>query len=130
MNTKHTPEPWNWTTGDNEVYVRQGGLILAKMRKDYTPKENAARIVACVNALAGKPHPETWVSEAQSILKQIGEFNHCDMKLGKSKIEELIRFSNERDELLSALKEAVEYVSYSEKDKYNSIIAKFTTSHP
>lgn len=90
MTQKHTPEPWNYVIGDNEVYVRQGGLILAKMRKDLTPVENAARIVACVNEFAGKTNEEVkgYVEAMDAMYK-----NYCNLQaeniLLKEQIEKL-----------------------------------------
>lgn len=78
---KYTPTPWNYTEDDTDTYVRQGGLILARMRRDYTPIANASRIVECVNALAGIENPREWVENIKN--------SHREYLLVRSNLREM-----------------------------------------
>jgi DNA-binding sugar fermentation-stimulating protein len=104
---KHTPEPW----------IQQEHVILSSnfdtnisysTNKDSNGRyslaipieqtlANKARIVACVNACAGKPYPELWIKQAEEILEKVVSFEHPEMKLGESKIDTLIKMAAERD---------------------------------
>lgn len=72
MNQQHTPEPWNWhaqgeandyclltSNGRWVISFRQNGEML-----DAEMRENARRIVACVNACAGLTTAELELSAA------------------------------------------------------------------
>lgn len=117
-NTKHTPEPWKhaepslagWVEILNNEYDTIGSMYMK------TPNENeanAARIVACVNACAGKPNPIRWVKEADEMLTKVIAFEHPEMKLGDSRLDTLLKFAAQRDELLKAL----EYIVANEHPK-------------
>ena len=68
---KHTPEPWHQFAfevydGDNCI-IADCGYAEDIIGKDGM-KANAARIVACVNALAGIENPEEWVKQAKLLM--------------------------------------------------------------
>jgi hypothetical protein len=106
MNTKYTPEPWEWSKSEFN------GPVIDRLLQDecgiYPPlgeagpvaiasgEANAARIVACVNAMAGIDDPEQWVAMAKT---------HIDASEYQSAQNR--RLQEERDELLAALKELV-----------------------
>lgn len=119
---KHTPEPW-YLVGGNKIYRRPqidlyeysglegkgvaGDKAIAIADKGWYGKddnhfphfENAARIVACVNACAGLPYPQEWISEAKAILNKVVDFEHPELTVGDSRIDTLLRFAKERDQL-------------------------------
>lgn len=81
---KHTPEPWalypnsGIYTCDDIADARGDCIAAMDSRGALAGKDeinaNAARIVACVNALAGIHDPEAWVRERDvEILKYIGQ---------------------------------------------------------
>lgn len=115
---KHTPEPWE----THNVYgsiapginSKKGDCVLVWKHKNDAfdtglygnleqTQANADRIVACVNACAGKPNPERWIKEAESMLQKIYDFEHPELKLGESKLEFILKLAAERDNLLNAL---------------------------
>lgn len=74
--SKHTQEPWNTVSDVNlGTLIRQGGLIIAKMRDlkhlGVDNKDVAERIVACVNACAGITDEQ--VNELPKILREFAE---------------------------------------------------------
>ena len=114
MSTKHTPEPWMYTGNISHNHVQRTQLVLQAKSVNskniahiipcagMTAEEveaNAERIVACVNAMKGKTHPEMWMQEAQIILSKIYEFNHSEIRIGESKIDALLNFAKQRDTL-------------------------------
>jgi hypothetical protein len=82
MNTnKWTPEPWRVYEGRTAITIEPGMLAVIADRRTgagrgckvlwYRPDEhsaNAARIVACVNSLAGIPDPEAAIKAARKVL--------------------------------------------------------------
>jgi len=53
---QHTPEPWQYTVGNNHLYLRDGNGNMIAMTLDVHTDgllANFRRIVACVNACAG-----------------------------------------------------------------------------
>lgn len=75
-NMKHTPEPWE--AYDNSVYweiLSEGHSLVSVFDNRYHPvpvtKEstaaNAARIVACVNAMAGIEEPQAFRDSLQKL---------------------------------------------------------------
>jgi len=79
--TKHTPEPWelNKTTDGLSITSKNGVIVncYSVSISDYNhdiPKANAARIIECVNALAGIDDPKKWVEEMKDenkLLKRV-----------------------------------------------------------
>ncbi len=71
-----SPEPWRWSLGcwenPESLVDRDGREVLSCREEPSSPPspEDAQRIVACVNALAGIPDPEKWVARAKDILQQ------------------------------------------------------------
>jgi hypothetical protein len=78
---KHTPEPWelNKTTDGLSITSKNGVIVhcYSVSISDYNhdiPKANAARIVECVNAMAGIDDPKKWVEEMKDenkLLKRV-----------------------------------------------------------
>lgn len=68
---KHTPEPWHQFAfevyDDDNCIIADCGYAADVFGKEGM-KANAARIVACVNALAGIENPEEWVKEAKELI--------------------------------------------------------------
>lgn len=74
---KHTPGPWGTFTHINNEYIdilgREGAFIA---RLEYCEdvenlEANAARIVACVNSMAGIENPEQWVKDQKRYREQM-----------------------------------------------------------
>ena len=105
---QHQREPWVLVFKGEFIVSAENRIVCQFFNKrdenfiDYNA--NADRIVACVNAMAGKPAPERWVSEAEAILNSIYSFEHPQLKLGSSKVEVLLQMAKERDQLLDQLK--------------------------
>ena len=75
MKQKHTPGPWEWSKHQFNLPPFEGAL--ERECGIYPPsgeagpvaivcgEDNAARIVACVNAFEGVEDPEEWMRKAQ-----------------------------------------------------------------
>jgi hypothetical protein len=85
---KHTPEPWeywNERSGEENTFNIQcvRGDIVAicddhwDRRGDDTNEANAARIVACVNALDGIPDPAAFVERARAVEAERDELRNA-----------------------------------------------------
>lgn len=95
---KHTPEPWkakgSYIQDSNERFIVVEPI-------DTTIEDdvfNVARIVECVNALAGIPEPKKWVEDKKLLTVQIESINEavkCSNAGFLSKISEL-QSKNER----------------------------------
>lgn len=77
MNPKHTPEPWriyedmacdNLALGDLQICDKDKEEIAVVRFNSCDSAENAARIVACVNAFAGIADPEAAIRAAREAL--------------------------------------------------------------
>lgn len=102
--SKHTQEPWKYekelSAGCDEWLIsmdagdRGRGICIAETRPGSVAggKENARRIVACVNACRGLGTDEL---EQHGLVSAVGY--------------ELIELTKQRDELLEALEEVTEY---------------------
>lgn len=90
MSNKHTPEPW---TIENETQVCNDFYELANVNEIA----DAARIVTCVNALAGIDDPERWVEMTK---EKILELNMAQVQLST--------VTKERDELLAEVRRLTE----------------------
>lgn len=110
---QHTPEPWRLHDADSTTIMADTKSGEVKLIADCGTsrnntfsemQSNTKRIVSCVNAMAGKPAPERWVSEAEAILNSIYSFEHPQLKLGSSKVEVLLQMAKEREQLLEQLK--------------------------
>lgn len=110
--SKHTPTPWNCDTAEIGTFVRFEGLILAKMREleGIDHKANAARIVACVNAMAGIEDPQMlrddWEATKHLNLNAYKEVSQERDELRKQceqLKEEVIRWIQVRDSLREQL---------------------------
>lgn len=107
MKTTHTPEPWRFN--QEEMKIKGTGDFWGRdVIANFSPKmdysrgmgtqfANAARIVACVNAMKGIDDPEQWVAMAKTHM-DASEYQAAQNR----------RLKEERDELLAALKELVE----------------------
>ena len=82
---KHTKEPWEVVNNRDfsTLYIngdRDGNIVKAIARMyDYSNREDADRIVECVNALAGIENPSATLREVRRVLKEV-EF--CWMHTG------------------------------------------------
>ena len=62
----HSPEPWKWEKDAPRLIAKDGIVLSVEQDYEYPPsKEDAERIVACVNALEGIPtewlaDPDHW----------------------------------------------------------------------
>lgn len=80
--TKHTAEPWHTGCGAHAMVDGESRLIAATVprltvdpRCESVAEANAARIVACVNALAGIEDPATDLQRAKDTANRL--YNHC-----------------------------------------------------
>lgn len=104
MTQKHTLEPWEVEGQfyDAHRIVDTNGVPICQLwYKDESPmpnqESNAARIVACVNAMAGIDDPETWMKTTKEVLE-----GNLKLQANWSNVIEQLR--QDSDELLSALK--------------------------
>ena len=100
MTQKHTPEPWEVEGQfyDAHRIVDTNGVPICQLwYKDESPmpnqESNAARIVACVNAMAGIEHPQQFVDNAIIIAGQ-----------SMDALGQIGQLRQEHEELLSAIK--------------------------
>lgn len=105
---QHTPEPWKI---DNKLGTRiystkedanHEQLIAILSPLECSPGKatcnaNTARIVACVNAMAGIEDPETWMKTTKEVMEG-------NLKLQASWSNVIEQLRQDREELLSALK--------------------------
>jgi hypothetical protein len=69
----HTPEPWHKVLAPTQIVA--GPVIVANINHKLAPGEaNAARIVACVNAMAGVGDPEGAMVMVRESLAQAAEW--------------------------------------------------------
>lgn len=72
--SKHTPEPWGLGTREEGTICTCGGRGLVIYRDQDCNRSlsdsDKARIVACINALAGIPDPEKFVKAARELANQ------------------------------------------------------------
>lgn len=66
---KHTPEPWKIAYEKGSIYIEDVETMLNQVvvfkygQMEGKDEANAARIVECVNALAGIENPKEWVDK-------------------------------------------------------------------
>jgi len=98
---KHTPEPWVSAPHPNcrlkTWWIMKSGegaqpVFVERIRK----KEDAARIVACVNAMAGHPDPAAYVKRATILAQDNNEQRELIADLTSQNIDLL-----KRNEILS-----------------------------
>ena len=70
---KHTPEPWMHLNGEHTIWTRLNdgcrGMPIARVNTVMPQDQaNAARIVACVNSLAGLDDPASALKAAREAL--------------------------------------------------------------
>jgi hypothetical protein len=77
MSTTHYPEPWNFIHNSHyyEIQSEDRNVISVFGNEHHSAgigacEATAARIVACVNALAGIEDPEAFVKEAKAALQK------------------------------------------------------------
>ena len=83
----HTKEPWHVANG-NQIRSERDQIARAWMMRGGEGKENARRIVACVNACAGIPN---------EVLMTVGAFG------GFGRDDMVRHVTKQRDELLAVL---------------------------
>ena len=104
---KHTAEPWQIAYEDLSIYIedKETGLnqvVCFKFGKDDEKDEaNAARIVECVNALAGIDNPIEWVRMVREVKQELSFYKPRCEALGKSYValieeKEALQAENER----------------------------------
>lgn len=93
----HTPEPWRFydDTNDgktNRIEIVATGKTIARIYQSVNEEDlpNARRIVACVNLCAGIP---------------IERLEKCQQYDAKAMVDLMLKWYDERNELLKALKE-------------------------
>lgn len=108
IESKHTPEPWRENSqGDTEyIYSERHGAIATiphdGLNRDEH-KANAARIVACVNAMKGISDPEAFVRRAIELA------NTC-----KEQAEEIYKLKTQNDNkyyLIQGLRATISYLT-------------------
>lgn len=108
--TTHAEEPWQYTP---ESVVMSGNVIgriiaICDRFGDKRDQANAARIVSCVNACAGFEDPENLVSEYKSAITLLQKAcNQRDEML--SLIREMVELKDRKDMLENAIKMSSEY---------------------
>jgi len=122
MEISHTPEPWSQVKrGALIQIVNSKGLVIAELinANKHEVHLDAARIVTCVNACKGFAFPELQVQQ---------------LKTGNSLLElERIKLTEQRDELLAALKQIANtsiYAPMSMRAQARNAIAKTQTTIP
>lgn len=118
--SKHTPEPWEYSCG--AIFQERGSVSIARTHgaelfqgamtdRDAISeriKEDARRIVACVNACRGLPTDEL---EQKGLIAAVGsDLLELDGQLAEIK--------QQRDELLAALEDIIAYNVQYATDKY------------
>ena len=140
---QHTPEPWvtgeGYEQADPGIYIHAAnGLIVLSDDVPLT-KEVAARIVACVNAMAGKSDPSEYVSRAEDLATNYNELQvqYANVTDQRDELHETVKrlreqakqdeqhinglaaqvqeLTKERDELLNALKEVQQAFKLTKK---------------
>lgn len=120
---KHTPEPWevinsrNITASDYKFVATTGRAL---NHETPTDKANAARIVACVNAMAGIEDPETWMKTTKEVME-----GNLKLQANWSNVIEQLR--QDREELLSALRTA--HVALDENGYNNPTVNRVIAKH-
>lgn len=112
---KHINEPWNFSTTDIGTFIIHEGLILAKVREleGIDHKANAARIVDCVNAMAGKDDPDHFVKMAEAYIQQDKDIRLAiNADSNESTLDEVIRVSAQNSRLKEALKSLIDAVKF------------------
>lgn len=133
MDAKHTPEPWycephrpgsgpgtvhDWTVLGNNRIVEDDdpefsgacATVVAKVLGNITaggiPEANAARIVACVNAMAGIVDPEAFVAECRPLTDAEAERALDEVQgvpLSEERIAEMVQYATGTDEQREAI---------------------------
>ncbi len=72
MTTRHTQEPWTVGQRPNTRDIFARGMLFSgmKTRPLHEAEADAERAVACVNACAGIPDPETTIPELVDALRE------------------------------------------------------------
>ena len=101
MSEQHTPTPWGFSRDDEngvEFNITSENWYVAvccDAPGDGTPKENARRIVACVNACSGYTTEEL-------------EQATLDKRHRHEIIADLVKSNKQRDDLMAALEKAAD----------------------
>lgn len=80
-NMKHTPGPWIVGRRDilDDLQIRTpDGQLIGACESETDPEANAARIVACVNALEGVKDPAALMAAVMYVIETIGHAQHED----------------------------------------------------
>ena len=112
---QHTPEPWNTKfTGVGKASIVANGISIFSSISPYADynKHNAARIVACVNAMAGKSDPAEYVSRAEDLATR---YNLLQLQYAN--------VTDQRDELLDTVKRIREQAK-QDKQHINGLTAQ------
>lgn len=107
---KHTPEPWE--TRGNRLFVPNTNKSVATVEvqqfayglEDVEGKANAARIVACVNAMKGKEDPEHFIKMGENYIQQDKDIRDAiNAHPEESTFDEVVRLKSQHAQLLEAL---------------------------
>jgi len=104
----HTPEPWKTDEREILIFGNDGNLtaipFMCAGRPSETPKANARRIVACVNACAGIPNDA--LNDLDGTLNKIKSAIEINRTIALADDAKLATVTAQRDELLAAVKSA------------------------
>jgi len=82
--TQHTPEPWKFEIRSAKVEIQPDIAVVYVQPSRYDSSlskarvANAARIVACVNAMAGIPDPAALVKSHGELVEALQNFENDD----------------------------------------------------
>lgn len=121
---KHTPEPWQ--QGLTKHYIVNGESNLHIAVCHYENEANAARIVACVNAMRGIENPQSFIEtvkhlklDAYETAKQRADAFEQECKSLTKKhgaaMKEISELVHQRDELLAALEAITEGTAFDKE---------------
>ncbi|CAJ1837352.1 MULTISPECIES: hypothetical protein [Aeromonas] len=108
MSNKHEREPWVLGGCSGRMVTTPSGYVGDGFIADVDTKDNARRIVACVNACRGLPTDEL---EQKGLVAAVGT--------------QLLEADQQRDELLEALEALFHEASQQNLRKANDVIVKF-----
>ena len=113
---KHTPEPWEVGASRTSVVYANGqkSKVIARMTTNEMivrnafevdePEANAARIVACVNAMKGKEDPEHFIKMGENYIQQDKDIRDAiNAHPEESTFDEVVRLKSQHAQLLEAL---------------------------
>jgi hypothetical protein len=119
---KHTPEPWKVAPHDEdfaEIVGSDGSDIVFGLDTVYVEIENAARIVACVNACKGLTNEELQSNAVYAVIQERDELKK-DVSSFKSELNKLLNAieGGTKDGDMYTQRIGTSYINYL-RDKFN-----------